>query len=188
MRNDLFTDHYGFVGDYIAEALREMRRHDFTEIIDRHFSLGSHLNARDRKAARKTVFGLMKILHPHGDVTRDELGELLDLALEGRRRVKEQLKKRVYRSAITLLLSLALWRIRIVPVAVRAGDLPVLVMDLELRSLVAADLAGRVDGVLLLVEVTAGSLGTTALDVPTALRIGHDMMGFGLGHPLYLLC
>jgi ATP-dependent Lon protease len=93
MRNDLFTDHYGFVVDYLAEALREMRKHNFTEVIDRHFSMGAHLNARDRKAVRKTVSGLMKILFPHGEVTQDELGELLEFALEGRRRVKEQLKK-----------------------------------------------------------------------------------------------
>ena len=58
MRNELFTDHYGFVVDYLAEALREMRKHNFTEIIDRHFSMGAHLNARDRKAVRKTVSGL----------------------------------------------------------------------------------------------------------------------------------
>jgi ATP-dependent Lon protease len=93
MRNDLFTDHYGFVVDYLAEALRELRKHNFTEIVDRHFDLGSHLNARDRKAVRKTVSGLVKILFPHGEVDRSELAELLDLALEGRRRVKEQLKK-----------------------------------------------------------------------------------------------
>ena len=93
MRNDLFTDHYGFVVDYLAEALRELRKHNFTEIIDRHYSLGAHLNARDRKAVRKTVSGLMKVLYPHGEVTAEELAEILDLALEGRRRVKEQLKK-----------------------------------------------------------------------------------------------
>src|SRR5438132_5676341 len=93
MRNDLFTDHYGFVVDYLAEALRELRKHNFTEIIDRHFSLGAHLNARDRKAVRKTVSGLMKILFPHGEVIQDELAEILEIALEGRRRVKEQLKK-----------------------------------------------------------------------------------------------
>jgi ATP-dependent Lon protease len=93
MRNDLFTNHFGFVVDYLAEALREMRKHNFTEIIDRHFSLGSHLNARDRKAVRKTVSGLMKIVFPHGEVTQEELGEILELAIEGRRRVKEQLKK-----------------------------------------------------------------------------------------------
>lgn len=93
MRNDLFTDHYGFVVDYLAEALREMRKHNFTEIIDRHFSMGAHLNARDRKAVRKTVSGLIKILFPDGEVTQEELAEILELALEGRRRVKEQLKK-----------------------------------------------------------------------------------------------
>ena len=93
MRNDLFTDHYGFVVDYLAEALREMRKHNFTEVIDRHFSMGAHLNARDRKAVRKTVSGLMKIIHPHGEVSQEDLAEILELALEGRRRVKEQLKK-----------------------------------------------------------------------------------------------
>lgn len=93
MRNEFFTDHYGFVVDYLAEALREMRKHNFTEIIDRHFSMGPHLNARDRKAVRKTVSGLMKILFPHGEVTPDELAEILEFAMEGRRRVKEQLKK-----------------------------------------------------------------------------------------------
>jgi ATP-dependent Lon protease len=93
MRNELFTDHYGFVVDYLAEALREMRKHNFTEIIDRYFSMGAHLNARDRKAVRKTVSGLMKILFPHGKVTQDELAEILEFALEGRRRVKEQLRK-----------------------------------------------------------------------------------------------
>ncbi len=79
--------------DYLAEALRELRRHNFTEIIDRHFSLGTHLNARDVKAVRKTVSGLVKLVYPHGEFTRDELAELLEMALEGRRRVKEQLKK-----------------------------------------------------------------------------------------------
>ena len=93
MRNELFTDHYGFVVDYLAEALREMRKHNFTEIIDRYFSMGAHLNARDRKAVRKTVSGLMKILFPHGEVIQEELAEVLEFALEGRRRVKEQLKK-----------------------------------------------------------------------------------------------
>ena len=93
MRNDLFTDHYGFVVDYLAEALRELRKSNFTEALDRHFSMGPHLNARDRKAVRKTVSGLMKILYPHGECTQDEMAELLELAMEGRRRVKEQLKK-----------------------------------------------------------------------------------------------
>src|SRR5260370_37938630 len=55
MRNELFTDGYGFVVDYLAEALRELRKHNFTEAADRHFSLGSHLNARDRKSARTSA-------------------------------------------------------------------------------------------------------------------------------------
>ena len=93
MRVEFFTDHYGFVVDYLAEALRELRKHNFTEIIDRHFSLGSHLNARDVKAVRKTVSGLVKLLYPHGELSRQELAELVEMALEGRRRVKEQLKK-----------------------------------------------------------------------------------------------
>ncbi len=93
MQVEFFTDHYGFVVDYLAEALRELRKHNFTEVIDRHFSLGSHLNARDVKAVRKTVSGLVKLLYPHGEISRDELAELVELALEGRRRVKEQLKK-----------------------------------------------------------------------------------------------
>jgi ATP-dependent Lon protease len=93
MRVDYFTDHYGFVVDYLAEALRELRKYNFTEMIDRHFSLGSHLNARDVKAVRKTVSGLIKLIYPHGEMTRDELAEITELAIEGRRRVKEQLKK-----------------------------------------------------------------------------------------------
>lgn len=93
MRNEHFTDHYGFVVDYLAEALRELRKLNFTEIIDHYFALGAHLNARDRKAVRRTVSGLVKILHPHGQVSREDLEEILRFAMEGRRRVKEQLKK-----------------------------------------------------------------------------------------------
>lgn len=93
MRIEYFTDHYGFVVDYLAEALRELRRHSFTEVIDRHFAFGAHLNARDVKAVRKTVSGLIKLVYPNGEFTKEELAEILELALEGRRRVKEQLKK-----------------------------------------------------------------------------------------------
>ena len=93
MQVNFFTDHYGFVVDYMVEALRELRKFNYTEIIDRYFSLGSHLNARDVKAVRKTVSGLVKLVYPQGEISRDDLAELLDLALEGRRRVKEQLKK-----------------------------------------------------------------------------------------------
>ncbi|MBI4832071.1 MAG: protease Lon-related BREX system protein BrxL [Candidatus Lindowbacteria bacterium] len=93
MRIEYFTGQYGFVVDYLAEAFRELRRHNFTEVIDRHFSLGSHLNARDVKAVRKTVSGLVKLVYPHGELTKAELAELLELGIETRRRVKEQLKK-----------------------------------------------------------------------------------------------
>lgn len=93
MKVDFFTNHYGFVVDYLAEALRELRKHTFTEVLDRHFSLGSHLKSRDVKAVRKTVSGLVKLIYPKGELSKAELGELTELALEGRRRVKEQLKK-----------------------------------------------------------------------------------------------
>jgi len=89
----LFTDHFGFVSDYFAEAMRQMRKHSFVGAIDHEFALGAHLSARDEKAVRKTVSGLLKILHPHREWTRAELREYLEFALEGRRRVKEQLKK-----------------------------------------------------------------------------------------------
>jgi ATP-dependent Lon protease len=93
MRIEFFTEHYGLIVDYLAEALKELRKHNFTEMIDHHFSLGSHLNARDVKAVRKTVAGLAKLLHPHGECTKDDLKEIVEIAIEGRRRVKEQLKK-----------------------------------------------------------------------------------------------
>jgi len=93
MQVDFFTDHYGFVVDYLAEALRELRRQNFVDMVDHYFSFGTHLNARDVKAVRKTVSGLIKLIYPHGEITKEEMAELLELALEGRRRVKEQLKK-----------------------------------------------------------------------------------------------
>ena len=93
LESRLFTSHFGFVSDYFAEALRQLRKQSFVRAIDGDFGLGSHLSARDEKAVRKTVSGLLKILHPHGEWTRAELREYLEFALEGRRRVKEQLKK-----------------------------------------------------------------------------------------------
>ncbi len=93
MSTELLTGGYGVVVDYLAEALRELRRQNFTDMIDSHFSLGSHLNTRDAKAVRKTVSGLVKLLHPDREVSVEEVRDYLELALEGRRRVKEQLKK-----------------------------------------------------------------------------------------------
>src|SRR5207249_2472892 len=93
MRIEFFTDGYGFIIDYLTEALRELRKRNFSEFVDRYFSFGSNLNARDVKAVRKTTAGLVKLLFPHTEITREEMMEVLELALEGRRRVKEQLKK-----------------------------------------------------------------------------------------------
>ncbi|MGI8685091.1 MAG: protease Lon-related BREX system protein BrxL [Acidimicrobiales bacterium] len=89
----LFTDHYGFVSDYFSEALRQLRKRSYVTALDEEYALGSHLSARDEKAVRKAVSGYLKILHPHGHWTRAELRDYVELALEGRRRVKEQLKK-----------------------------------------------------------------------------------------------
>src|SRR5262249_51903310 len=93
MRNEFFTSHYGFVVDYLAEALKELRRENYTELLDKQFALGSHINARDGKAVRKSVSGMLKLLYPNLDYTREELAEIVALAIECRRRVKEQLKK-----------------------------------------------------------------------------------------------
>ena len=92
LEHRLFTSHYGFVSDYFAEALRQLRKQAFVRAVDEEFALGSHLSARDEKAVRKTVSGLLKILHPHGSWSRSDLREYLELAMEGRLRVKEQLK------------------------------------------------------------------------------------------------
>lgn len=89
----LFTDHFGLVSDYFAEALRQLRKQSQVGALDRDFALGSHLSARDEKAVRKTVSGLLKILHPDGEWSHGELRDYLEFAMEGRRRVKEQLKK-----------------------------------------------------------------------------------------------
>lgn len=93
MRPEFFTDRYGFIVDYVAEFFREMRKRSFADAIDRYFKLGNNLNQRDTIAVRKTVSGLMKLLYPHGEYTREDIEEVLKYALEGRRRVKEQLKK-----------------------------------------------------------------------------------------------
>ncbi|MCM3443720.1 protease Lon-related BREX system protein BrxL [Metabacillus halosaccharovorans] len=93
MRPDLITEKYGFIVDYIAEFFREMRKRTFSDAIDRYFKLGNNLNQRDTNAIRKTVSGMLKLLYPHGEFTKKEVSEVLEYALEGRRRVKEQLKK-----------------------------------------------------------------------------------------------
>ena len=93
MASNLLTSHYGFVVDYLSEVLRELRKLSFADALDREFELGAALNKRDEKAVRKTVSGLLKLLHPDGHWERAELEEYLTYALEFRRRVKEQLRR-----------------------------------------------------------------------------------------------
>jgi ATP-dependent Lon protease len=88
-----FTDNYGFITDYVSEYFRCMRKYAYGDMIDRYYKLGTTLNQRDVMAVRKTVSGLVKIIYPNGECTKEELEEILRYALEGRRRVKEQLKR-----------------------------------------------------------------------------------------------
>ena len=92
-RPEHFTDDYGFITDYLAEFIRELRKEQYGDALDKYFRLGSNLNQRDTIAVRKMVGGLLKLLYPDGEFTKEQLEEILKLALEMRRRVKEQLKK-----------------------------------------------------------------------------------------------
>jgi len=93
MTTSHLTTHYGLVVDYLAEIFRELRKFSFADAIDTYFALGNALNKRDEKAVRKTVSGLLKLLHPDGKWEKAEIEEYITLALELRRRVKEQLKR-----------------------------------------------------------------------------------------------
>lgn len=93
MRPEFFTNEYGFITDYVAEFMREMRKRNFSDSIDKYFKLGNNLNQRDTIAVRKTVSGIMKLLYPNGEYEKEDIEEVLKYALVGRRRVKEQLKK-----------------------------------------------------------------------------------------------
>ncbi len=88
-----YTSHFGLVTDFLAEVFREMRKSSYVDYAERHFRFGGHLGGRDQKAVRKIVSGLIKLLHPNGEVTKEETEEYLAYAMEMRRRVKEQLKK-----------------------------------------------------------------------------------------------
>lgn len=92
-RPEHFTDDYGFITDYLAEFLRELRKEQYGDTLDRYFHLGKNLNQRDTIAVRKMVGGLVKLVYPDGVFDKEELEEILQIALEMRRRVKEQLKK-----------------------------------------------------------------------------------------------
>ena len=93
IRGEMFSGGYGFVVDYLAEILRSLRNHDYSDRYQAHFTLSSDISTRDRDGINKTFSGLMKILFPHGGASKDEVEELLKFAIEGRKRVKDQLMR-----------------------------------------------------------------------------------------------
>lgn len=92
-RPEHFTNDYGFITDYLAEFIRELRKEQYGDAIEKYFRLGKNLNQRDTIAVRKMVGGLIKIVYPDGEFTKEQLEEIIQISLEMRRRVKEQLKK-----------------------------------------------------------------------------------------------
>lgn len=92
MRSELLTEKYGLITDCLAELTRELRKKDCTHLLDTYFRLNGKFNKRDEIAVRKTMSGLIKLIFPDENVTEDEMRRLLEYAIEGRRRVKEQLK------------------------------------------------------------------------------------------------
>jgi ATP-dependent Lon protease len=93
MRPEFFTNQYGLIVDYLAEWLREMRKRNFGDAINKYFKLGRDLNQRDTIAIKHTVSGLLKLLYPNEEYDKEAVRRCLEYALETRRRVKEQLKK-----------------------------------------------------------------------------------------------
>lgn len=91
IRSEMFSSGYGFVVDYIAEVLRSMRSTDYSDRYQQHFTLGSDISTRDRDGIHKTFSGLMKLIYPGGEATQAEIEELLRFAIEGRKRVKDQI-------------------------------------------------------------------------------------------------
>lgn len=92
-RPEHFTNDYGFISDYLAEFIRELRKEQYSDALDKYFRLGKNLNQRDTIAVRKMVGGYLKLLYPDGQFSKEELEKILKISLEMRRRVKEQLKK-----------------------------------------------------------------------------------------------
>ena len=93
LRSEMFSEGYGFVVDYLAEVLRSLRSQDYSDRYQKYFSLSSDISTRDRDGINKTFSGLMKILFPHGEVSVEEIEELLRFSIEGRKRVKDQLMR-----------------------------------------------------------------------------------------------
>jgi ATP-dependent Lon protease len=91
IRGEMFSNGYGFVVDYIAEVLKSMRSQDYSDRYQQHFTLSPDISTRDRDGIHKTFSGLMKILYPDGEATREEIEEILRYAIEGRKRVKDQI-------------------------------------------------------------------------------------------------
>jgi ATP-dependent Lon protease len=91
IRGEMFSTGYGFVVDYLAEILKSLRSHDFSDRYKKHFSLSEEISTRDRDGINKTFSGLMKILYPQGEATEAEVEDVLRTAIEGRKRVKDQL-------------------------------------------------------------------------------------------------
>ena len=92
-RPNSFTNDYGFITDYLAEFMREMKKEQSSDVCDKYFRFGTNLNQRDVIAVRKMVSGFTKLLYPHGEFSKEDIKEILTISLEMRRRVKEQLKK-----------------------------------------------------------------------------------------------
>ena len=92
-RPDFFTNDYGFITDYLSEFMRQMRKETFSDASDKYFRFGTNLNQRDTIAVRKMVSGFSKLMYPDGNYSKDDIEEIIQLSLEMRRRVKEQLKK-----------------------------------------------------------------------------------------------
>lgn len=92
-RPDSFTNDYGFITDYLSEFCKELRKDNYSDIADQYFRLGNNLNQRDTIAVRKMISGYIKLLYPDGEVTKEQVQEIVEISLELRRRVKEQLKK-----------------------------------------------------------------------------------------------
>lgn len=93
LRNEMFTSDFGFIVDYLAEILKVLRKEDHTKAYQQHFDLSTTITTRDKTSIEKTFSGLVKIIYPHGEYTREEAKELLDFAIESRKRVKDQLRK-----------------------------------------------------------------------------------------------
>ncbi|QIM15455.1 BREX system Lon protease-like protein BrxL [Leucobacter insecticola] len=91
IRGEMFSEGYGFVVDYIAEVLKSMRNVDYSDRYQQHFTLGKDISTRDRDAIHKTFSGLMKLLYPHEQAAPEEIEEILRFAVEGRKRVKDQI-------------------------------------------------------------------------------------------------